>query len=324
MFRKIFLLSAVILLAFPAWAFSFQGYVQTVGEGGTIAWGSGEISVVRSLTTEEEGEAVELTPLSVRRAASGARRQMLDIIMSVRIDAKRTVSAYLSDDDELAARVRGVIQNSPMERPAMFEDGGEVRVSEAFRGKLAELVYPTTIQFQSGIPPKLSTFMEQNLAYDTESPEFVGAGASGYTGVIIDARGLKITPALAPVIYGQDGIGAYGAFLVNREVAIAKGIVTYAVTSAPAVLKERVGLRPLAVKALNSFGSWRTDVIIPTSMARLVRTIMRSGDAMENSRIVIVIDAPEPLLKDGVDAETADTGVVTEPHEESLPAEEQS
>ncbi|MDC0336554.1 hypothetical protein OAN24_06655, partial [Pseudodesulfovibrio sp.] len=195
-----------ILLIFPASAWSFQGYVQPVGEGGTIAWGSGEVSVVRVLDSAD-GSA-QLTPLSVRKAASSARKQMLDMILSVRINAKRTVSAYLSEDSELAARVRGVVQNSPMERPTLFEEGGEVRVSEKFRGKLAELVLPTTIQFQSGIPPKLSTSMEQNLSYTNGVPEPVGGRTSSYTGVIIDARGLKVTPALTPVIYGQDGVGA--------------------------------------------------------------------------------------------------------------------
>lgn len=293
MFRKIVLLTASILLMFPAWAFSFQGYVQNVGEGGTIAWGSGEVAVVRSLVTEEGGEAVQLTPLSVRRAATSARKQMLDMIMSVRINAKRTVSAYISDDDELAARVRGVIQNSPMERPALFEDGGDVRVFEAFRGKLAELILPTTIQFQSGIPPKLATSMEQNLDYTSEAPEHVGDAANSYSGVIIDARGLKVTPALVPVVYGQDGIGVYGAFLVSRASAINNGVVTYATTIDPAALKERVGPRPLTVKAQSAFGSWRTDIIVPTSMGLLVHETMRFGDAADNCRVVIVIDAPE-------------------------------
>lgn len=147
-----------ILMAFLALAFvsanasAFQGYVQPVGEGGSIAWGNGEMSVVRIL--EKPGpDQPALTPLSVRKAASGARKQLLDMVLAVRIDSKRTVSAFLSEDAQLASRVRGVIQNSPLVRPAVFDDGGEVRVSETLRGKLAELILPTTIQFQSGIPP---------------------------------------------------------------------------------------------------------------------------------------------------------------------------
>ncbi len=291
--RKI-LLSLVVLVVFPVCTQAFQGYVQSVGENGTIAWGSGEMVVVRILQKTEGGSSSSLTPLVVRKAASSARKQLLDMVLGVRIDAKSTVSAYLSEDAQLAGRVRGVVQNSPLVRPALFGDDGEVRVSEALRGKLVELILPTTIQFQSGIPPKLSTSMEQSLAFGGQAPEHVGSSAAGYTGVIFDARGLKVTPALTPVIYGQDGMGAYGAFLVSRTNAIEKGVVAYATTADPAVLKERVGSRPLVVKALSAYGSWRTDLIITSPMARLVRAVMGSGEAVDNCRVVIVLDPSEP------------------------------
>lgn len=295
---RILFLSAAILLTFPAWALSFQGYVQPFDHNATISWGSGDISVVRPLDVVDEGSLETLNPLSVRKAASSARKQMLDMIMSVRIDAKRTVSAYLSEDAELAARVRGVVQNSPMERPAVFDDGGDVRVSESFRGKLAELVLPTTIPFQSGIPPKLSTSMEQSLSFQGDIPEEAGMGASGYTGVIIDARGMKVTPALTPVVFGQDGLGVYGAFLVSRANAIDKGILAYATSADPSVLRERVGGRPLMIRALSTYGSWRTDLIVASPMAHLIRAIMRSSEVVNNCRLVIVIDGPEPDTRD--------------------------
>jgi hypothetical protein len=289
MFIRKILMTILALALVSASASAFQGYVQPVGEGGSIAWGNGEMSVVRILAKPGEGQP-PLTPLSVRKAASGARKQLLDMVLAVRIDSKRTVSAFLSEDDQLAARVRGVIQNSPLARPAVFEEGGEVRVSETLRGKLAELILPTTIQFQSGIPPKLSTSMEQSLSFEGTQPERVGSSSVGYTGVIFDARGLKVTPAMAPVVYGQDGLGAYGAFLVSRANAVDKGVIGYATTADPAALKGRVGSRPLVVKALSAYGSWRTDLIITTPMARLVRAVMRMGDAVNNCRAVIVLD----------------------------------
>lgn len=65
----------------------------------------------------------------------------------------------------------------------------------------------------------------------------MGSSALSYTGVIFDARGLKVTPALAPVVYGQDGQGAYGVFLVSRANAVDKGVVGYATTADPAALR---------------------------------------------------------------------------------------
>ena len=284
----------VSLLLCPVTAFSFQGFVQSFGDNGKIVWGNGEIYVTRILETPEQDSGDEFSPLSVRRAASQARKQLLDIIMSVRIDSKQTVSAFLSGDDELSASVRGLIHNSPFQRPSLFDEKGQIVVSESLRGKLAELVIPTTIQFQSGIPPRLSTSLENSMSFSANDPEEAGSGATGYTGLVVDARGLNVTPALAPVIYGQDGLGAYGSFLVSRANAIDNGVVAYATTIDTNDLLERAGSRPLVVKAINAYGSWRTDLIISSPMARLVRAIMRPGDIVNRCRVVIVVDAPEP------------------------------
>lgn len=282
----------LILLAFPGLSQAFQGYVQPFGQGGSIAWGNGELAVTRPLGVAGEDGNVQLTPLSVRKATSQARKQLLDMIKGVRIDSKRTVSAFLAEDDENAARVRGIVQNSPLQRPAMFEDGGEVVVTERLRGKLAELILPTTIQFQSGIPPRLSTSMEESMSYQAPTPEEVGSGAGGYTGVIVDARGMKVTPCLTPVIYGQDGVAGYGPFLVSRANAVSKGVAAYATTSDPLSLKLRVGSQPLLVRALKAHGSWRTNIVVSTPMAQLIHAVMQSEDAAQGCRFVIVVDAP--------------------------------
>lgn len=285
---RITLLSLVMLMAFPGWALAFQGYTQTFRNGGTLAWGNGSIVVARPLAVPEGEESV-ISPLAVRKAATGARKQMLDIIKVTRIDSKRTVSAYLAQVPDLAARVRGMVQNSPMTRPSAYAEEAEVRVTEQFRGKLAELVLPTTIPFQSGIPPRLSASMEQTLDFNGSEPEVTGEDAVAYTGVIIDARGMKVTPCLTPNIYGQDGLGAYGAFLVSRANAVRKGVVAYANSVDPAALRSRVGSNPLIVKALNAYGSWRTDLIVSTPMANLVRATMKSPKAAANCRVVIVL-----------------------------------
>ena len=279
-------------LAFSPPALAFEGLVQTFGTSGTIAWGTGDITVLQEVTVDETGSDQTLSPLAVRKAVSRARKQMLDMVLSTRIDGRQTVSAYLSGDSELAVQVRGLIQNSLFQGPALFGPSGTVRVSERFRGQLAELVLPMTIQFQSGIPPRLSTSSAPGMSLSDNAPEEVGSGTRGYTGVVVDARGLKITPALAPIIYGQDGFAAYGPYLVSRTNAVNKGVAVYSVTDNADVLDERAGLRPLMVRALSAYGSWRTDMIISSSDARLIRAVAKSGTIADGCRVVILVDAP--------------------------------
>jgi hypothetical protein len=158
---------------------------------------------------------------------------------------------------------------------------------------LAELILPKTIPFQSGIPPRLSSSLEKSLSYSSTGLEEAGKGGVSYSGVIIDARGLQVTPALSPVVFGQDGVAAYGAFQVSRSNAIQRGVVAYATTTDPVELSERVGNNPLTIRALNSFGSWRTDIVISSPMSILVRSIMRSSEVVGRCPVVIVLDAPE-------------------------------
>lgn len=286
-FRHIFFIT-LFLLAFSFTSHAFMGRVQQFDPGRTIAWGNGDITVVREIEQNGENAEEPPSPMAVRKAASQARKLMLDMIMSIRIDARQTVSAYLADNDELAAQLRGLVHNSLFEGPDLFSEVKSIKVSESLRGKLAELILPTTVQFQSGIPPRLSTATGPAFVVD-DNLETVG-GTGGYTGVIVDARGLDITPCLLPVIYGQDGLGAYGTFLVSRKDAIEKGVVAYTTTADPAALVSRVGTRPLSVKAARAYGSWKTDLIVSTEEAKLIRAIMQSDSALKNG-VVIAIDS---------------------------------
>jgi hypothetical protein len=290
-FRKIFFF-ILFSLVFSSSAHAFDGYVQQFDGERTIAWGSGDIIVTGEVETPDGDEFEPPTPLVVRKAASRARKLMLDMIMAIRIDGRQTVSAHLSDNEDLAAQLRGLVHNSLFEGPDMFRDIRSVKVSESLRGKLAELILPKTVQFQSSIPPRLSTATGPAFQIE-ETPEAVG-NAGGFTGVIVDARGLKITPCLLPVIYGEDGLGAYGAFLVARADAVDGGVAAYATTANPAALVERVGSHPLVVRAVRTYGSWQTDLIIPTQAATLVRTVMQSGHARKVGVVIVVSPPPAP------------------------------
>jgi len=288
---RIFLLIIVSIVFIPSYAPAFEGFVQTVDKTGTVSWGNGEIVVSGEVVKKDKAEAA--SPMAVRKAVTLARKQMLDMLMSIRIDGKQTVSAYLAGESAIASQVRGLIQNSFFQGPKPFDAVGHIQVSEQLRGALAELILPTTLQFQSGIPPKLATSTKEGLSLsDDNAPEEVGSGTRGYTGVVIDARGLQITPALVPTIYGQDGFGAYGSFVVSRTNTVNRGLVAYAVTDDPAELRERVGIRPLQVKASGVYGPWRTDLIVPSADARLIRAIAKKGIIAEGCRVVIVVDAP--------------------------------
>lgn len=301
----ILVLTVVLLYAVPAVA--FKGYVQQAGDV-SIDWGSGNISVSKELTVDPERfDATHQIALELRRAAVNARKQMLEVVYDLRIDGATTVAAYLAENDAADAQVRRLIQNSKLERPEFLDGQGTLVVSESLRGQLAELILPTTIQFQSGIPPKLSLGLDSLAAMNTVEPTSMMAGSGTYTGLVVDASSLAgIQPALAPVVYGRDGEAVYGPFRISRSSAAERGVVAYSMSADPVLVRERAGDRPLVVQALAAAGSGKTDLIISGTDAALVRILLKDPAVLEQCKVVIALgfgNAPVPASESDLESE---------------------
>ncbi len=281
-------LTVTVLSATSAQA--FRGYVQQAGDV-SVSWGNGEIAVVKDMEVDPDNfDATHQTALAVRKAAVTSRRQMLDAIYGIRIDSTSTVGVFLSEDDQADARVRRLIQNSKLELPEFLDGKGQLVVSESLRGELAKLVFPSTIPFQSGIPPKLELGLDNLAAMNAMEPTGMVAGAEMYTGLVVDATTLfDVQPALAPVIYGRDGKGVYGAFRVGRTNAVKYGVAAYSTTADPIQLRSRVGDHPLVVSALAVVGVGKTDLIISGADAELARMLLKDPAVAAQCRVVIAL-----------------------------------
>lgn len=292
---KYVLLTLLALLVLPVLrAEAFRGYVQTTGDV-SVDWGNGKIAVSRELEIDQDRfDAAHQTARMLRKAAVEGRKLMLDSIYGIRIDSNITVGAFLNDNDAVDARLRRLIQNSRLERPEFMDGKGTLVVTEELRNELAELVLPTTIQFQSGIPPKLDLGVDSlaDMGADMTMVEPTGmmAGSGTYTGLVIDASHLMETsPALTPVIYGRNGVAVYGAYLVGRSEAVRNGVVAYSTSSDPVILRSRVGDRPLVVHALALVGTGKTDLIISGTDAELARILLKDPLVLEQCRVVVVL-----------------------------------
>ena len=133
--------------------------------------------------------------------------------------------------DDLAAQLRGLIHNSLFEGPDPLRDVRKVRVSESLRGRLAELIFAhRRSNFKAASRPVYLQRADPRLCLSLSAGQVVILGLSWMPAV------WPSLPALLPVIYGQDGVGAYGAFLVSRQVAVEKGVVSYSNSVIPAAL----------------------------------------------------------------------------------------
>ena len=210
------------------------------------------------------GGNVAVARIGAEKAARlDALRNCLEALRGVSVRSGETAGVAIAGDPSLKASVEGVVRGFRLVgSPRYFSDGGvEMDVEVPLDGKLSEALMPRG-EGGAGAP---------------------GAGGQD-TGLIVDARGQKLVPALAPRILDDSGREVYGPGGLAPE-ARAQAGAAYArdVEAARRELKERVGERPLVVKAVEARGS---DLVVKAADA----DGLRGKSFLSQGRVVIVTD----------------------------------
>jgi hypothetical protein len=111
-----------------------------------------------------------------------------------------------------------------------------------------------------------------------------------FSGLVVDARGLGVKPAMAPKILSEGGQEIYGFSVVDRNWMIQQGMVGYSKDLTAAQAHERVTNRPLTVKAVSTAGANKTDVVISNPDAKLILGSAGNLGFLEKARVVVVVD----------------------------------
>lgn len=120
-------------------------------------------------------------------------------------------------------------------------------------------------------------------------PEKVPEG-SPYSGLIIDTRGLEVTPMLLPVIHNNDGREIYSYRHVDIRFALDRGLVSYATDEDEARSLGRAGERPYYTVALRSLGG--SPVISDRDVERLFSSNATISH-LKKCRVIFIIDTDQ-------------------------------
>jgi len=112
----------------------------------------------------------------------------------------------------------------------------------------------------------------------------------GVSGLIIDARGLKARPAMAPRILDQNGNAVYGPGKYDRKYAVSNGVAGYSKTLEAAQKDPRVSGNPLVIKGVAISGTNRTDIIVSNSDVSRIDIANRNGNVLNDCRVLILLD----------------------------------
>jgi len=122
------------------------------------------------------------------------------------------------------------------------------------------------------------------------SPAAPAAPPEVFTGLVIDARGLKARPAMSPKILDESGKEVYGSLNVDREYAIQQGMSGYARDLNAAQSNARVTNNPVSLKGLRTEGPGRSDIVISNADANKIRGAAENLSFLKQCRVMIVLD----------------------------------
>jgi hypothetical protein len=189
-----------------------------------------------------------------RAAKLDALRSCMETLRGVQLESGRTVGGALQSDAALTGRVEALVRGfQVVGKPRYFSDGGvEMDVEVSLEGALSDALLPRREPTPAAAKP--------------EPKPARSDGAAPGTSLVVDARGQKIVPALAPRIVDESGKELYGPASLGETGRKAGGAAAYApdLDAARAALKDRLGERPIVVKAVRARGS---DLVISSADA---------------------------------------------------------
>jgi hypothetical protein len=250
--------------------------MQQVGTAGAINW---QDQIIRATGI---GAPNPDHPLAAQRAGAleaakrVALRNILEVVKGMALNSETTVENAMITSDVINTKVQGVVRDFKVVDQRYMSDGSvEVDVEIPLSGILSDVLLPS----QQGMP----------LAPGQAYPLGISVQSGVFTGLIIDATGVALRPAMAPKILDEQGNEVYGTGYVSRDYAVQIGVVGYEKDVNRARQNERVTDNPLVVRAIKTSGTNNCDVVISNADAQKVLAAAKNLNFMEQCKVMFIL-----------------------------------
>lgn len=269
-----------------------------------LDWQDGTITVVGTGVAPQNARTAAQASMLARRAAMvDGYRQLAEAVQGVQVDAESTVEDLVITSDIVKTKVSALVKGAQVISERQVAGGYEVTMKIAMFGSsnsLAEAVLPSTskredfpLPVQSVAPsmPAYDSSTSINVRIDIANQQTAPVAAAndnaigGYTGLIVDCRGLNLNPVMSPVIKNQNGEAIYGHRNLNPDYVIANGMASYTTDLNTGTV--RAGNNPLVVKAV-SLENHNGYPVIATADANRVLIENKSSGFLEKTNVVFI------------------------------------
>jgi hypothetical protein len=270
--------SCTLALAFSLYASPLlaQNHVVSL-KMGVIDWSNGIIEAI-GIGSPPPNPANEALARSAAKtsAVTAARQNLYEILTGVRIDSGTLIKDLVARSNHILKAIQGFLQKAEVVGVSYKSDGSvQATVAVKLTTPFLEMVLPPSIQTIHPIHQPGATANEKGEVY---------------TGLVLDCRGLKVSPAMVLRILDEDGHEVYGASYVSREHAVRHGMVGYTKDLNAALLSKRVKGKPLIVKGIRTAESGLSEIVISNADAGCLRRAASNLSFLQKCRVTIVLD----------------------------------
>lgn len=307
------MIAGLLATAAPALA---EDAVETVGPG-TVNWSSGIVTAVGiGAPPPNAVNPAQARAMAERAAYATAVRNLLEAVKGIRVDSATLVENMIVTNDVVKTRVSGLVKGArPLKTDRMPDGSVEVTVGLSLNGDLFDAVVLKGFKPGPPVPraesrpvpppgplpkaeppapqpaPKAEAPLPPPPApVPAESKPQPAPAGETYTGLVVDARGLGLKPALAPRLLDEQGKELYAGDVLTRDQAVQAGVAGYAKDLIAGSRQARVTDKPLIVKGLKASGNKSTDIVLGADGVKAVQQSEPASQFLKQARVVVIYD----------------------------------
>jgi hypothetical protein len=258
-------------------------------ENGAIDWTAGVVEAKGTgvpATYNYYGKPQAHQQETIAEAISKAQHNLLETIVGLRINSESRVIDIVEAYPPMMTLLRDMVHKAPeIEKLRKYQYDGSVEVWSQMKlnGGFSQLILPPEIRHIEPIKQILTS--KNSITQQTRR-----WSSNIFTGMVVDARGMRTVPVLAPRILDENLEEVFGPAYVSREFAVQHGVVRYVTDIQKAKFDTRVSDNPLIVKALKVLWPGRCDFIISNADAAKLKSASEHLKFLKECKVIIVLD----------------------------------